>query len=119
MDKPLMDRVRECPTLPTLPAVAVQILKLTQSEHLDVQELGRFVSKDPALCTKLLRTVNSSFYGYTQSVSTVNQALLILGFDTVKTLVLGFSLVGNLAKNKTKAFDHRTYWQRSLYAATA
>ena len=43
----------------------------------------------------------------------------ILGLQSVKTLVLGFSLVGNLQKQKSKGFNHLDYWRRSIYAATA
>src|SRR5205085_3126495 len=74
---------------------------------------------DPALSSKILRTVNSSFYGRAQSISTISHALVILGLQSVKTLVLGFSLVTNLTKNKSKGFKHITYWRRSIYAATA
>ena len=77
------------------------------------------ISKDPALSSKMLRTVNSSFYGRSQSVGTITQALVILGLQSVKTLVLGFSLVSNLTKNRSKGFKHLTYWRRSIYGATA
>jgi len=49
--------------------------------------IARIISKDPALSSKILRTVNSSFYGRSQSVSQVSQALVILGLQSVKTLV--------------------------------
>jgi diguanylate cyclase (GGDEF)-like protein len=71
------------------------------------------------MSSKLLRTVNSSFYGRSQHVSTISHALVILGLQSVKTLVLGFSLVTNLSKNKGKGFKHITYWRRSIFAATA
>src|SRR5207249_3095052 len=48
-----------------------------------------------------------------------SHALVILGLQSVKTLVLGFSLVTNLTKNKSKGFKHLNYWRRSIYAATA
>ena len=60
------------------------------------------------LSGKILRTVNSSFYGRSQHVSTISHALVILGLQSVKTLVLGFSLVTNLAKSKSKGFKHLT-----------
>ncbi|HZZ44332.1 MAG TPA: GGDEF domain-containing protein [Tepidisphaeraceae bacterium] len=115
----LISRIKQCPTLPSLPAIAMQVLDLAQREEVDIAEIARVISKDPALSSKILRTVNSSFYGRAQSISTISHALVILGLQSVKTLVLGFSLVTNLTKNKSKGFKHLTYWRRSIYAATA
>src|SRR5687768_3768876 len=114
----LIDRIRACPNLPSLPTIAVQVLDLAARPEVDIAEIARIISKDPALSSKLLRTVNSSFYGRSQHVSTISHSLVILGLQSVKTLVLGFSLVTNLSKNKAKGFKHLNYWRRSIYAAT-
>lgn len=119
MDAKLLDRIRECPSLPTLPAVAVRVLELTRNPQVNLHHVAKVISNDPALATKLLRTVNSSFYGLSQSVSSIDRALVIMGIQSVKTLVLGFSLVSGLHKTKPSGFDHTTYWRRSLYAATS
>ncbi|HEV8378796.1 MAG TPA: GGDEF domain-containing protein [Tepidisphaeraceae bacterium] len=119
MKEELIKKIRACPTLPSLPAIAVQVLELAQKDHVDIAEIARVISKDPALSSKILRTVNSSFYGRANTISTISHALVLLGLQSVKTLVLGFSLVGNLSKTKTKGFKHVTYWRRSVYAATA
>jgi diguanylate cyclase (GGDEF)-like protein len=119
MNEQLLQRIKQCPSLPSLPSIAVQVLELAQKAEVDIAEIARIISKDPALSGKILRTVNSSFYGRSQNVSTISHALVILGLQSVKTLVLGFSLVTNLTKNKSKGFKHITYWRRSIYSATA
>jgi diguanylate cyclase (GGDEF)-like protein len=119
MNDQLVQKIRACPSLPTLPAIAVQVLELAQHPEIDLAEIAKTISKDPALSSKILRTVNSSFYGRSQAVSTVSHALVIMGLQSVKTLVLGFSLVSNLSKNKSNGFKHIYYWKRSIYAATA
>jgi diguanylate cyclase (GGDEF)-like protein len=119
MNEQLLQRIRNCPNLPSLPAIAVQVLELAQKSDADITEIARVISKDPALSSKILRTVNSSFYGRSHNVSTISQALVILGLQSVKTLVLGFSLVTNLSKSKSKGFKHLIYWKRSICAATA
>jgi diguanylate cyclase (GGDEF)-like protein len=119
MNEQLVSRIRQCPTLPSLPAIAIQVLDLAQRVEVDIAEIARVISKDPALSSKILRTVNSSFYGRSQHVSTISHALVILGLQSVKTLVLGFSLISNLSKTKAKGFKHLTYWRRSIVAATA
>lgn len=121
LNQELINAIKNCPTLPTLPAVAIEILELTQTEQVDLNEIARTITKDPALSSKILRTVNSSFYQRSHSVSTISHALVILGLQAVRTLVLGFSLTHNL---NTKAasdhgFKHLDYWRRSIYSATA
>lgn len=119
MNEHLLERVKSCPSLPSLPTIAVQVLELAQKEEVDIGEIARIISKDPALSGKILRTVNSSFYGRQQAVSTISHALVILGLQSVKTLVLGFSLVSNLAKSKSRGFKHIVYWKHSIFHATA
>jgi diguanylate cyclase (GGDEF)-like protein len=119
MNDKLLQRIRQCQNLPTLPAIAVQVLELAQHPDVDLADVAKLISKDPALSGKILRTVNSSFYGRSQAVSTVSHALVILGLQSVKTLVLGFSLVNNLPKGKSSGFKHVQYCKRSVYAATA
>jgi two-component system, cell cycle response regulator len=115
----LIQRIRQCPSLPTVPAVALQVLELAQKPDVDIAPIARIISRDPALAGKILRTVNSSFYGRSQHISSISHALVILGLQSVKTLVLGFSLVGNLSKQKGGGFDHMLYWKRCIFSATA
>jgi diguanylate cyclase (GGDEF)-like protein len=97
----------------------MQVLELATQTDVDIAEIARIISKDPAMSGKILKTVNSSFYGRSQHVSTISHALVILGLQSVKTLVLGFSLVSNLTRTKARGFKHLTYWKRSVFAATA
>src|SRR5580704_1780982 len=117
MNADLVKKIQQCPSLPSLPTIACQILDLAGKPNVDIAEIARIISKDPALSTKILRTVNSSFYGRSQNVSTISHALVILGLQSVKTLVLGFSLATNLKQGK--GFKHLNYWRRSIFAATA
>src|SRR5580765_3395312 len=119
MNDQLLQRIKQCPSLPSLPSIAMQVLDLAQKSDVDIAEIARLISKDPALSGKILKTVNSAFYQRSQNVSTISHALVILGLQSVKTLVLGFSLVTNLTKNKSRGFQHLAYWKRSIFAATA
>jgi len=92
---------------------------MTAAEDVDINQLAELITSDPALTTKILKTVNSSFYGLSKNVSTVSQALVILGLRSVKTLVLGFSLVRNMRSHEDGSFDYPSYWRQSIYAAVA
>ena len=119
LDAQLMDRLFSSPQLPSMPAVAIQIIDLVQQDEANVDKIAQAVSLDPALSTKMLKTVNSSFYGLPKPVGSVHQALVVLGLNSVKTLALGFSLVGKLTEAGGDGFDQMAYWRRSLYCATA
>jgi two-component system, cell cycle response regulator len=117
---PTLDRVLSCPTLPTLPAVALQVLELTRDPNVTVASLARLVQSDPALSTKVLRTVNSSFFGLPSPCARIDRALALLGLNTIKSLVLGFTLVeGTKGVPGDKGLDLVRHWRRALYAASA
>ncbi|MDD4890937.1 MAG: GGDEF domain-containing protein, partial [Phycisphaerae bacterium] len=113
----IINKIHRCSSLPSLPVVAMKVLGLAQSEDVDLREIAELISKDPALSTKVLKTVNSPFYGLTKSVSTISNALVILGTESVKTLVLGFSLVNSLYDTSLHSQTQLAYWQRSIYGA--
>lgn len=117
VNQDLLETVLACPTLPSLPAVAVRILELTQDPDVKLTAIAATIQNDQALATKILRTVNSSYYGLRKSCSTISHALVLLGLKPVKTLALGFSLVGSLKHGLHDPFDHVAYWRRGLYTA--
>ena len=119
MDQEMLDRVLASPRLPSLPAIALEVIDLVQQRDVNIKQIAGTIQHDPALSSKILKTVNSSFYGQSHSVSSVSHALVVLGLNAVKTLALGFSLVGNLKETGGEGFDHFAFWKRSLYTATA
>src|SRR4051794_14762437 len=114
----IRERITDSANLPSLPAAAMYILKLANDDETDIQELSATIEKDPALSLKVLKAVNSPFYGIPQKVSTVSQAVVLLGLHAVKALVLGFTLLSTV-KSKGRGFDHLAFWRRSMYAAAA
>ena len=115
----VLDRfVDKAGKLYTLPAVAVQVLQLTNHPRVDVQKLKACIENDPALTAKVLRVVNSSLYGAKRKVLDLNQALTMLGTKSLKLLVLGFSLPGNLFAGVAGEILRR-YWRRTLTKAIA
>src|SRR5438552_1851490 len=115
----IRERITDSANLPTLPAAAMYILKLADDDKTDLGELAATIEKDPALSVKVLRAVNSPFYGLPQKVSTVSQAVVLLGLHAVKALVLGFTLLSSVRQKSKGGFDHLVFWRRSMYAAAA
>ena len=117
MDAGAVDRILACRTLPSLPGVALQVVELTRDASAPIDRIAKLVQNDPALTAKILRTVNSSFYGLTNPCPTISRAVSLLGINTVKSLVLGFSLVDMAGGEGKAGFDLTAYWRRTIYSA--
>lgn len=115
-----IESILSYPSIPTLPTVAVKLLELTRDPDVSLTEIEKLVLSDQGLASRVLRTINSSFYGLESRCTTIKRALGLLGLNAVKSLVLGFSLV-DLTKNidGSAAFDYVAYWRRSIYSAIA
>ncbi|MEE8507633.1 MAG: HDOD domain-containing protein [Myxococcota bacterium] len=118
MGAPILEKVLSCPNLPSLPMVAMKLLELTRDPDVALSQIAKVVQHDQALCSKILRTVNSSYYGLSKPCPTITRALGYLGLSTVKSLVMGFSLIDSTS-GKNDDFDLVHYWRRSLQAAAA
>lgn len=119
MNTELLDEILACQSLPSLPAIAVQVLELTSDQNVSMDELAQLIQTDQAMAAKILRTVNSSFYALRERCTTIRKALVMLGLSPVKSLVLGFSLVNSIDMDEDSAFDYVAYWRRGLYTAAA
>ena len=119
MNQEVLEQALRCPTLPSLPAVAVRVLELTADVDVSVEDLSSAIETDQGLAARILKTVNSSYYGLRRPCGSINQALVILGLSTIKSLALGFSLVGTLAADAHDGFDYIAYWRRGIYTAVA
>lgn len=108
--------VQRARQLYSLPAVAIQVMRLTESERVDVPALRKCIEIDPALTSKILRVVNSSMFGLSGKVSSLDQALALLGTKPLKLLVLGFSLPNELYTG-IDSNALALYWRRALTKA--
>lgn len=102
----------------TLPAVALEVLRLTDEPGIDARALCRCLESDPALAAKLLRVVNSSLYGLPCQIASLSQAIALLGVQPLRLLVLGFALPDNLLAG-VSGEALRRYWTEALTTATA
>jgi diguanylate cyclase (GGDEF)-like protein len=115
-----LKRILNNPLLPSLPSVAMEVLRLASQPDMPLHEIARVVQLDQALTGKILKTVNSSYYGLFSPVGSIDRAMAYLGLNTVKTLVLSFSLVDTFGGvGKDTDFDLIGHWRRAIYSATA
>jgi HD-like signal output (HDOD) protein len=109
---------RRATALYSRPTVALEVVRLTNEPQVDAHALKEVIERDPALTAKILRVVNSSFFGLRCEVSDLNQALTLLGIKPLKLLVLGFSLPDELF-SQMAAEQLQWYWTTTLTRAVA
>lgn len=105
--------------LPTLPVVASRVLALSAQNEVDLQEISRVISQDMSLAGKLLRVVNSPFYGFAGTIGTVSKAVSVMGINAVRSLTLSFSLLDMRDRGMADDFDFEKFWERSLATAVS
>lgn len=92
MNRDLEIMIMTASDLPTIPVVATKVMQLIESESATAEELARVVASDPAVAARVLKISNSSFYGCQRQIQTLSHAIVVLGFGTLKSLVVAASV---------------------------
>jgi len=77
--------------IPSLPEVVTEVLRLLNDPGSEIQQFEDVLGKDPALVAKMLRVVNSPFYGLARPMTSIKEAVMVLGFRSLRSLVLAAS----------------------------
>lgn len=119
MSQALLDVICSTDNLPSLPTVAIDVLRLTREEDTSIGELAGIIQNDPALTAKMLKVVNSALFGVPREIGSIGQTVGLLGLRTVKIMALSFSLVETVRGVQGDTFGFEAYWRRSLTTAVA
>jgi len=115
----LHDLAARIKQLPTLPTVYIRVAELMRAENSSAADIAQVVRNDQVITAKLLRVVNSSFYGFKQHITTISRAITVIGFRGLRDLILtlsAFRLVRPWSAGKT--FDDRTFWAHAVGCAS-
>jgi len=117
----VVERVRErlegLEEIGTLPQVMARILAIVDDESSTALDLASEIEHDQALTTRMLRTVNSSYYGFQRQIMTVPEAVVILGFNEVERLALAISVINTLGMDRENVVTLSRLWKHSLAAS--
>ncbi len=106
--------------LPTLPRTVFRITEIINNPKSSAQDLAGVINDDQVLTARLLRLVNSSFYGFPQRIATVNFAIVLLGFDAIRNLLLTTSVFDIFAgADRDLQIEREKLWDHSLGCAVA
>jgi HD-like signal output (HDOD) protein/signal transduction histidine kinase len=116
---PLFDRIKISKDLPTLPHVLLKLIDTCNSQESRLEEISQIIGQDASLSAKVMRMVNSAYYGLPTRVTSVEQALLLVGTDAIKNIAVSAAVfrVFGLAKGDG-VFNLKLFWYHSLLCAT-
>jgi len=116
MNPELEQLILNASDLPTIPVVATKVLQLIESETTTAEDLARVVASDPAVAARVLKISNSSFYGCQRQVQTLPHAIMMLGYNTLKSLILAASVK---QVYKSYGLTEKMLWEHSFGAGLA
>ncbi|WP_051305078.1 HDOD domain-containing protein [Chitinilyticum litopenaei] len=102
--------------LPTIPKIVQELIDSFNDDSVDIGRIAQKIALDQVITAKVLRLANSVHFGATRRIGTVQEAVVVLGFNTVRTLVIASGITG--AFIATPGFDRKRFWQRSLIVAS-
>lgn len=112
--------LKEVKDLPPFSAIANRALKLTNDPRSSAVDISRVISYDPAFTARVLRMANSAYYGFTRKITTVSEAIVILGYETLKSVVLALTLQKFYDREvKGYGLEKGDLWKHSVGCALA
>jgi putative nucleotidyltransferase with HDIG domain len=100
--------------LPSLPSAVSDLLASFSNEEVDVEQIARQIARDQGLTARVLRVANSSFYGLQSKVGTINEAVVVLGFRAVRSMVMAVSMNGAFRVDQCHGFDAAGYLRHGV-----
>jgi HD-like signal output (HDOD) protein len=105
--------------LPALPTVVLQVVQATEKETATTTEIESMLMADAAITTKLLKVVNSAYFGLPRQIVNVNQTIAILGMHQVRNLVMSIGVLNSLSSPSPRIMEtQKAFWQHSFASAT-
>jgi len=115
----LADIVQHIHALPAMPAVALELLQTLSGGDPDVDALAHRIARDQAIAARVLRVANSPFYGLQARVGSIHDAIVVLGFSAVRSLVLTSAVVTTLPAGRCDGFSADRFWRHVIGTAVA
>ena len=109
------DFIKRVRDLSTLPEAIKKIVELTSDPNVSISKVEEAISTDPVISTRLLRIVNSAYYSFFREITSIRQAIVVLGLEATKNLVYGTSIITAFGRHsKIERFPFEGFWQFSV-----
>lgn len=111
--------VKSCGDLASLPSVYERLSAVIRNRKATANDIGKVVSEDPSLTARLLRLVNSAFFGFPSKIETISRAVMVVGTDQLRDLCLATSVIHMFDGIKKQVIDMQAFWKHSLSTGVA
>ena len=105
-DQQIKTLTKKIQSLPTLPHVVEKLTKVVESPESTAKEVGKLIASDQVLGSKVLKLVNSPFYGFPGRISSISHAIILLGFNVIKGVVLSASVFDLMERSMIGLWEH-------------
>jgi HD-like signal output (HDOD) protein len=119
LDHTIKKKLESLNELPTIPYVISEVLSAVENTNLSATHLANLIQRDQSLTTRVLRVANSPFYGFSRRISTIELAVVVLGWNTIKEIVLSIILQRFFLTVSRKIFDVEKFWHYSVFCGSA
>jgi len=113
----ILDKIASGYSLPAMSPLAMKLIRLASIDDISVGDLSSVIEKDPSLTVRLLRLANSAFFRTGGPVTTINQAIQMVGLNRLRIMALSLSLRDTFPMGRVGAFDYEEFWKISIYQA--
>lgn len=110
------DIIERIHTIPSLPEVVTRVVKLVNDPDSNANQVGEIMVKDVGMAAKILRMVNSVYFGLSEPVHDLDQAIVILGFKTIRSIALSISVI-NMFQQQSTGFNMKAFWTHCSVSA--
>ena len=113
-----LKKLDSIPDIPTLPTIVIKVNKMLQDHDTSIKNLSKVIEKDQGMVAKILRLVNSTFYGFRSRITNIPHAVIILGFNTIRNAVVSVSIIKTFSGEKSfEGFEIKDFWRHSVAVA--
>ncbi len=113
----ILEKIGEGYGLPVLSPIALRLRELASSETSSIDDLTSLITKDPSLAARLLKLANGAFFGNAGQITTIEHAVMRVGFTRLRDMALAISLRDTFPIGKVGPMDYEKFWKSSLYRA--
>ncbi len=99
----------------SLPDIYFQVSEMINDPRFSIEDIGQVIVKDPGLSARLLKVVNSSFYGFQAKIDTISRAIVVVGIEDLKNLLLATSVIDTFNKIPCELVDMTAFWMSSVH----
>jgi putative nucleotidyltransferase with HDIG domain len=117
-EQQILKKLNTIKDIPTLPTIVFELNQHLRNPETSIATISETIERDQAMALKILKLVNSAFYGFKSRVSDVRHAVVLLGFNAIRNVVVSVSVINALPKNILfQDFEMDAFWKHSLAVA--